>query len=214
MQSQACWNELSSAERVVLEAVFWEPGVPRSALALQVQFSKSKLNGAVASLLMSGLLCESGEQRSTGRRKPEGLRVHDGLGVIYFGNVGCVEAVAAGPAIARTARTAAESGESALLSQWLRAGNLTTPLDVARASREANPVANAIIQKSGQLIGQMLAALVNFYNPSHIILTGGITKTGLLWLASIRQSVYQRSLACPHATWKSVAAAVTSVRAS
>jgi len=113
----------------------------------------------------------------------------------HCGNVGCVEALAAGPAIARRARQAAEAGESALLAEWWRADPELEPPDVARASREGDPVASAIIQQSGQRIGQMLAGLVNFFNPSHIVLAGGVVKMGPLWLASIRQSVYRRSLA-------------------
>ena len=119
---------------------------------------------------------------------PHGPRCH-------CGNVGCVEAMAAGPAIAREATQAAQAGESALLAEWLALQGRLDPPDVARAGREGDPVANAIIQKSGLLIGQMLASLVNFFNPSHIVLTGGVTRMGPLWLASIRQSVYQRSLA-------------------
>ncbi|SMB80681.1 ROK family protein [Deinococcus hopiensis] len=113
----------------------------------------------------------------------------------HCGNVGCVEVMAAGPAIAREATAAAQAGESPLLADWLEANGRLDPPDVARAAREGDPVANAIIQKSGLLIGQMLASLVNFFNPSHIVLTGGVTRMGPLWLASIRQSVYQRSLA-------------------
>ena len=41
----------------------------------------------------------------------------------------------------------------------------------------------------------MLAAVVNFFNPSHIFIGGGVARIGPLLLASIRQSVYQRSLA-------------------
>jgi len=55
--------------------------------------------------------------------------------------------------------------------------------------------ANAIIQRAGMQIGQTLAALVNFFNPSHVFIGGGIAQIGPLFLASIRQSVYQRSLA-------------------
>jgi predicted NBD/HSP70 family sugar kinase len=40
----------------------------------------------------------------------------------------------------------------------------------------------------------MLATLVNFYNPSLIIIGGGVANAGDLLLAAIRQVVYQRSL--------------------
>ncbi|WP_211238320.1 ROK family transcriptional regulator [Deinococcus pimensis] len=113
----------------------------------------------------------------------------------HCGNVGCVEAMAAGPAVARDARRAAEAGESERLAEVLAETGRLEPPDVARAAREGDAVALAIVQRSGQLVGMMLASLVNFFNPSHIVLTGGIVGMGPLWLASIRQSVYGRSLA-------------------
>jgi predicted NBD/HSP70 family sugar kinase len=113
----------------------------------------------------------------------------------HCGNVGCVEAMAAGPAIARDGRRAAETGESERLAAILAETGRVEPPDVARAAREGDAVALAIVQRSGHLVGMMLASLVNFFNPSHIVLTGGIVALGPLWLASIRQSVYGRSLA-------------------
>jgi predicted NBD/HSP70 family sugar kinase len=41
----------------------------------------------------------------------------------------------------------------------------------------------------------MLASVVNFFNPSHVFIGGGVTRIGPLFLASVRQSVYHRSLA-------------------
>jgi predicted NBD/HSP70 family sugar kinase len=37
--------------------------------------------------------------------------------------------------------------------------------------------------------------VVNFFNPSHIFIGGRIARLGPLFLAAVRQSVYQRSLA-------------------
>ena len=47
--------------------------------------------------------------------------------------------------------------------------------------------------RSGNLVGAMLATLVNFYNPSLVII-GGVASAGDLYLATIRQNVYRRSL--------------------
>ena len=63
------------------------------------------------------------------------------------------------------------------------------------ASRAGDAAANAIVQGSGTLIGQMLASVVNFFNPSHVFVGGGVTRIGPLFLAALRQSVYHRSLA-------------------
>ena len=113
----------------------------------------------------------------------------------HCGNLGCVEAMAAGPAITRMALEAAASGESALLAACLANTGTITPEDVGNASRHGDAAANRIIQHTGNLIGQMLASVVNFFNPSHVFIGGGITRIGPLFLASVRQSVYQRSLA-------------------
>ncbi|NML47355.1 ROK family protein [Ramlibacter sp. G-1-2-2] len=113
----------------------------------------------------------------------------------HCGNLGCVEAMAAAPAITRMAVEAAEQGESAALADCLRANGRLTAVDVGQASRGGDAAANAIIQRAGNLIGQMLASVVNFFNPSHVFIGGGVTQIGPLLLASVRQSVYHRSLA-------------------
>ncbi|MBB1073453.1 ROK family protein [Rhodoferax sp. 4810] len=113
----------------------------------------------------------------------------------HCGNLGCVETMAAGPAISRLATEAATSGESELLAACLADKGIITPEDVSQASRNGDAAANRIIQHTGNLIGQMLASVVNFFNPSHVFIGGGITRVGPLLLASVRQSVYQRSLA-------------------
>jgi glucokinase-like ROK family protein len=113
----------------------------------------------------------------------------------HCGNLGCVEAMAAGPAITRMAVQAAEAGESAALAERLRAQGRIDAIDVGQASRAGDAAANAIVQRAGNLIGQMLASIVNFFNPSHVFIGGGITRIGPLFLAALRQSVYQRSLA-------------------
>jgi glucokinase-like ROK family protein len=119
---------------------------------------------------------------------PDGPRCH-------CGNLGCVETMAAGPAIARQAAEAAQTGVSAMLAERLAERGELTPEDVGHASRAGDAAANAIVQGSGTLIGQMLASVVNFFNPSHVFVGGGVTRIGPLFLASLRQSVYQRSLA-------------------
>jgi glucokinase-like ROK family protein len=113
----------------------------------------------------------------------------------HCGNTGCVEAMAAAPAISRRAMEAAQSGESATLAELLAQNGKLTAEDVGQASRNGDAAANAIIQHAGSLIGQMLAAVVNFFNPSHVFIGGGVTQIGPLFLASVRQSVYHRSLA-------------------
>jgi glucokinase-like ROK family protein len=111
------------------------------------------------------------------------------------GNRGCVEAMAAAPAIAAMGRQAAEAGRSPLLAETLARQGTLSAADIGAACRAGDAEADAIVRLSGRLVGQVLAALVNFYNPSHIFIGGGVAAIGPLFLAAIRQSVNQRSLA-------------------
>lgn len=111
------------------------------------------------------------------------------------GNRGCLEAMAAGPAIVEKAMQAARNGSSPLLSQMREAnGGILRPEDVNAACREADQAALEIIRSSGQMVGDVLATLVNFFNPSHIFIGGGIANFGNHLLVAIRQAVLQRSL--------------------
>ncbi len=111
------------------------------------------------------------------------------------GNTGCLEAMAAGPAITEKALQAAKNGSSPLLSQMMEAnGGFLRPEDVNAACREGDQAALEIIRASGQMIGDVLAGLVNFFNPSHIFIGGGITNFGNHLLVSIRRAVLRRSL--------------------
>ena len=113
----------------------------------------------------------------------------------HCGNNGCLEAVAGGPAIAKRSLIEAQAGRSPfLLKQYERNGETITAEDVGIAACEGDAVAIEIIRESGRLIGDVLAALVNFYNPEMIIIGGGVSNLGNLLLSSIRQAVLNRSL--------------------
>lgn len=116
--------------------------------------------------------------------------------VCHCGNIGCLEMMAAGPAIAQRAAEAAQNGLSVILARKLEAANgALRSEDVAAAAREGDRVAIEIIQSSGQMIGDVLAGLVNFFNPSLILVGGGVSNIGNQLLASIRQAVLRRSTA-------------------
>lgn len=111
------------------------------------------------------------------------------------GNIGCLEAMAAGPAIVSKAMDAARNGTSSSLSRMREAnGETLRAEDVNAACREGDQAALDIIRASGQMVGEVLASLVNFFNPSHIFIGGGIANFGNHLLVAIRRAVLQRSL--------------------
>jgi glucokinase-like ROK family protein len=114
--------------------------------------------------------------------------------VCRCGNIGCLEAVAGGAAIGREGAAAAEDGRSARLLLALDQHGTVTAEDVSRAASFGDPVAVATLQHAGIRIGSMLASVVNFFNPSLIVIGGGVANSPDQFLAAIREAVYRRSL--------------------
>ncbi|WP_034237945.1 ROK family protein, partial [Saccharomonospora iraqiensis] len=69
-----------------------------------------------------------------------------------------------------------------------------TGADVTAAARAGDHTAVELLVAAGRRIGALLATLVNFYNPSTILLGGRVAGAGDLLLATIRETIYRRSL--------------------
>ena len=96
------------------------------------------------------------------------------------GNVGCLEALAGGGAMAGKLR-----------AQGLDAPHSRAVAELARAG-EGHAV--RLVRESGRLIGEVLAAAVNLHNPSVIVIGGDVARAHEQLLAGVREVVYQRSL--------------------
>jgi predicted NBD/HSP70 family sugar kinase len=96
------------------------------------------------------------------------------------GNVNCLEALAGGGALLRDA---------------LAAGlPVQTTRDVIELAAQGDGRALELVRAAGRTIGTVLAALVNFFNPHRIVMTGGVAQAGIPLLAGIREAVYRRSM--------------------
>lgn len=114
--------------------------------------------------------------------------------VCACGNVGCLEAVFGGAALARDATAAARSGESPVLADKLAHRDPLTAQDVVDGAAEGDQTCIRLIRDGSRAVGMVLAGLVSFANPSMIVIGGGVAQLGHLLLAEIRSVVYRRSL--------------------
>ena len=114
--------------------------------------------------------------------------------VCSCGNRGCLEAMAAAPAIAAKAERCAKEGLSPVLERVFEERGALTARDVGEAASLGDYHALQIIKESGRLVGQVLATLVSTLNPSLIVVGGGVANIGHSLLAEIRTAVYRRSL--------------------
>jgi predicted NBD/HSP70 family sugar kinase len=96
------------------------------------------------------------------------------------GNIGCLEAVAGGHALAtRLAATGLEASNSR---------------DVVRLVHEGNVSATRMVRAAGRTLGEVLAGTVNFFNPAVIVIGGDIAEAHAQLLAGVREGIFSRSL--------------------
>ena len=100
--------------------------------------------------------------------------------VCRCGNTGCVEAISGGQAIADRLRE--------------RGHDTRDARDVVRLVLAGERDATREVRESGRVLGQVLAAAVNFFNPSVIVIGGDVANAHEQLLAGVREVVYQRSL--------------------
>lgn len=122
------------------------------------------------------------------------IQIEPGGPVCSCGNTGCLEAFFGGVALVRDATAAARSGQSPALADRLTDLGVLTAKDVAECAAAGDVTCNNLIRAGGRRVGQVLASLVSFMNPSMIVIGGGLSGLGHALLAEIRGVVYSRSL--------------------
>ncbi|ROS61685.1 glucokinase [Frigoribacterium sp. PhB160] len=109
------------------------------------------------------------------------VQVARGAGIpCHCGNVGCLEAVASGPAVAAALRRVGHDVPGgAEVIDLVRRGDLDAIMAVRQAGRD---------------LGEVLTACVNLVNPSVIAIGGSMAQAGEHLIAGVREVVYSRSM--------------------
>ena len=109
------------------------------------------------------------------------IRATDNADVVCrCGNVGCLEAIAGGQALAQRL---SEGGAEASNSR-----------DVVRLVRDGHAGAIRMVRNAGRTLGEVLAGAVNFFNPAVIVVGGDIAEAHAQLLAGVREGILSRSL--------------------
>jgi predicted NBD/HSP70 family sugar kinase len=95
------------------------------------------------------------------------------------GNKGCLVAMAAGPAIARSLRAAGVEAENVD--------------EVVELARNGNLDAIGALRQAGNDIGEVLTICISFFNPAIIAVGGRLATAGDHLVAGIREVVYQKA---------------------
>jgi predicted NBD/HSP70 family sugar kinase len=111
------------------------------------------------------------------------IRIPENDATCACGHVGCLEAAAGGRALAAQLAALAR-GDMAV----------STARDVARLAAGGDPSARRAVQVASEQIGGVLAALVNFHNPSLIVVGGSLAEFDDRLVVGVRGGVYGRAL--------------------
>lgn len=114
------------------------------------------------------------------------------------GNVGCLEVIASGTAIARQFSERLAAGEPSLVRDWLD-GRAPTAEDVARAAHLGDPLASAVFQDAAVAIGLGVVSCIHIFNPQVIVIGGGVSKAGDMLFDTVRDVVSRHAMPVPRA---------------
>jgi glucokinase len=107
-----------------------------------------------------------------------------------YGRIGCLEALGAGPAVAKLARQVTRKKSRRLMATLAAAqGGKVTAEVVAAAARRGDPTARRVLREVGNSLGLGVAGIVSLLNPQVVVLGGGLAGAGELILAPLRRAV-------------------------
>lgn len=121
------------------------------------------------------------------------IRISGLNGQCYCGKVGCLETVASGRAIIKTASEAIRNGvKTAIVNTSGNQG--VTLASIIKAAKQDDIFAIDLLQKAGEKIGEGISTLIHLFNPQLLVIGGEIVDSGDLVIAPIQQTLNKYTL--------------------
>jgi glucokinase len=120
------------------------------------------------------------------------MTVQPGGSVCTCGRRGCLEAVAAGPAIARRARERLEEEpQRGEILRGLVASNMgtVTARHVSQAAEAGDELAQQVLEEAARWLGFGLGCAMALMNPERVVVGGGVAKSGERYFEAVRSAV-------------------------
>ena len=122
--------------------------------------------------------------------------------VCQCGNIGCIESIASGTGLVRQLRQRLQNGEA---SQALElAGGDLDALNVEimeQAAKAGDAIVRQIFQRSFRALGLSIVSLLHVFNPSLVVIGGGVSNLGDALFeparATVRQHAMNKRFLCP-----------------
>ncbi len=113
----------------------------------------------------------------------------------YCGKKGCLETVSSGKAITNIAREKIKKGATTILTQNknFSVENIDAGT-VLEAANKGDQFSIEIIEESGRYLGKGIAILINLFDPSLVILGGGVSNAAPYLIEAIKSNAMKHSL--------------------
>ena len=112
------------------------------------------------------------------------------------GNIGCLEALASGTALARMAQERLRAGESSQILEL--AGGSVDDADarmVVQAARQDDPLALSLLQDIARSLASGIITLMHIFDPQLIVIGGGLGQNLDMFMPTIESEVKRRAMA-------------------
>ena len=112
------------------------------------------------------------------------------------GNVGCLEALASGTALARMAQERIGAGESSVMLGF--AGGDIAAVDariVVQAAQQDDALAQSLMQEVGRSLASGIITLMHIFDPQLIVIGGGLGQNLDMFMPTIEPEVKRRAMA-------------------
>ena len=112
------------------------------------------------------------------------------------GNIGCLEALASGTALARMAQERLRAGEGSLILEL--AGGSADAADarmVVQAARQDDPLARSLVQDIARSLASGVITLMHIFDPQLIVIGGGLGQNLDMFMPTIESEVKRRAMA-------------------
>ncbi|WP_276496321.1 ROK family transcriptional regulator [Pontibacter litorisediminis] len=108
----------------------------------------------------------------------------------HCGKRGCLETLASGVALARTAREGIRAGQKSILSKLTEEElEQLEPQQIIYAAQQGDQFAINLLSQTGVNLGKGIAILIQLFNPELVILGGKMAEAGQLLTTPIQQSI-------------------------
>ena len=112
------------------------------------------------------------------------------------GNIGCLEALASGTALARMARHRLKAGDSSAILELARGDiDAVDARVVVQSAQQGDPLAHSIMREASHSLASGIISLMHIFDPQRLVIGGSLGQNLDMFMPTIEAEVKRRAMA-------------------